>query len=353
MVDSDLSRDLVARIEHASQSGTPLHIRAGGTKDFYGRRTQGEPLDMSAHRGVVSYEPTELVITVRAGTRLSDIEALLSAQGQQLPFEPPMFGDEVTIGGAVAAGLSGPRRPYSGSVRDSVLGVKIANGKGEVLEFGGQVMKNVAGYDVSRIMAGSLGTLGVILEVSIKVQPKPPLERTVAHRMGESEAIEQLIALGLRPLPVTATCHTEGRLYIRVCGGERSLEAIEQALGGDPVSESTSLWRSVRDQTHPFFTSEGPLWRVAVPPASPPLELGETFIEWGGALRWIKTDAPDDLIRSKAASLGGHATLFRGHDGTAEVFHPLPAPLMNVHRNLKHALDPNGILNPGRLYSEL
>lgn len=353
MADADLSEDVVERVRAAFETESPLAVRAGGTKDFYGRRTAGELLEMDGHVGVVAYEPTELVITVRAGTPLTAVDTLLAAERQELPFEPPRFGDQATIGGAVAAGLSGPRRPYAGSIRDSVLGVKIVNGKGEVLQFGGQVMKNVAGYDVSRILAGSLGTLGVILEVSIKVQPRPPQERTVVHTVNEAEGIEQLVALGLRPLPVTATCHADGQLYTRLCGGERTLEAAEKALGGEDLSGSSEHWRSVREQTHPFFSSDGPLWRVAVPPTSPPLGLGETLIEWGGALRWIKTDAPADTIQHKAASLGGHATLFRGHDGTSEVFHPLPSPLMKIHRSLKHALDPHGIFNPGRLYAEL
>ncbi|MGD8497393.1 MAG: glycolate oxidase subunit GlcE [Chromatiales bacterium] len=353
MAEADLSDEIVTRVTSAFESETPLRLRAGGTKDFYGRRCEGEPLELAAHAGIVSYEPTELVVTARAGTPLSELEALLAERGQQLPFEPPAFGESATIGGVVAAGLSGPRRPYAGSVRDALLGVKIVNGRGELLEFGGQVMKNVAGYDVSRVIAGSLGTLGVILEVSIKVLPKPPLERTVVHELDETRGLEQLVALGLRPLSVTATCHVDGRLYTRVCGGERALEAAEQALGGETVADSGPLWQSVREHAHAFFAGTGPLWRLAVPPASPPLDLGETLIEWGGSLRWLRDEAPEKTIRAKAANLGGHATLFRGHDGSAEVFHPLPSPLMKLHRNLKRALDPKGILNPGRLYAEL
>lgn len=356
MIESDISQQLAERVREAAAEGQALAIRGGGTKDFYGRRVaQGcASLEVAGHTGVVAYEPTELAITVRAGTRLCEVEALLAASGQQLPFEPPGFGEAATIGGAVAAGLSGPRRPYAGAVRDAVLGVKLINGKGEILEFGGRVMKNVAGYDVSRLMAGSLGTLGVLLEVSLKVLPKAPMERTVTHHMSAEDSVERLMAWSQHALAITAACHDGQTLYLRVCGGERSLAATLSMIGGEPLEDSVGFWRSVREHTHPFFQGEGPLWRISAPPASPPLDLGvPTFKDWGGALRWIRADLPAAKVQARAQALGGHATLFRGHDGKGEVFQPLPPAMLALHRSVKRALDPAGIFNPGRMYAGL
>lgn len=356
MTDNDLSDKLAEQVHRAVDAGTSLCIRGGGTKDFYGRHVAGdcERLDVYGHTGIITYEPTELALTVRAGTRLAAVEQLLADSGQRLPFEPPAFGETATIGGVVAAGLSGPRRPYGGAVRDAVLGVKIINGRGEILEFGGRVMKNVAGYDVSRLMAGSLGTLGVLLEVSLKVLPRAALEKTVMHKVSAVDSVESLMEWSRHALAITAACHDGENLYVRVCGGERSLQATLDIIGGEPLAESRDFWRSVREQTHPFFRGDEPLWRVSVPPASPPLDLGvPTFKDWGGALRWVRGDLPAAEIRDRAQSMGGHATLFRGHDGTGEVFHPLPPALFTLHRNVKRALDPSGIFNPGRMYAEL
>ena len=356
MTDRDLSNELAERVRDAAAAKMPLHIRAGGTKDFYGRRPDKgcELLDVSGHFGVISYEPTELVIRVRAGTRLIDVERLLSEHGQRLPFEPPAFGETATIGGVVAAGLSGPRRPYGGAVRDAMLGVTLINGRGEILRFGGEVMKNVAGYDVSRLMAGSLGTLGVLLEVSLKVLPKSAQEKTVTHRIPPTESVERLMEWSQKAQAITAACHDGETLFVRACGGERSLQATLELIGGEPMEDSAPLWRSVREHTHPFFQGDAPLWRISVPPASPPLDLGvPTFKDWGGALRWARGDLDPDAVRDRARELGGHATLFRGHDGIGEVFQPLPPALLALHRNVKRALDPAGIFNPGRMYTEL
>ncbi|WP_018954547.1 glycolate oxidase subunit GlcE [Thioalkalivibrio sulfidiphilus] len=352
MHDADLSQALAEQVRAAAESGTPLLIRGGGTKDFYGLRGEGEPLSMVGHRGIVSYEPTELVITARAGTPLAEVEQCLRDHGQQLPFEPPAFGAGATIGGAVASGLSGPRRAFAGAVRDNLLGVKLINGRGQILSFGGQVMKNVAGYDLSRINAGALGTLGVLLEVSLKVLPRPAFERTAVFEMDEATALARLTALGRTSLSITATAHDGERLYVRVCGGERSLEAAEQVLDGQTLPESRDFWHSVREHSHPFFDRPGPLWRLSLPPAAPSLGLGETFIEWGGAQRWLRSDAPAEVLRDRAAALGGHATLFRGHGDTGEVFHPLTPALLRLHRNLKQAMDPAGIFNRHRMYSD-
>ncbi len=350
MSDADLSAELQSRVRAALVDNTPLVIRGGGSKAFYGRKCTGEPLDVAGHAGVVNYEPTELVITARCGTSLAELEALLYEHGQMLPFEPPHFGSGVTFGGMIAAGLSGPRRPWGGAVRDAVLGVTLLNGRGEVLKFGGQVMKNVAGYDVSRLMAGALGSLGVILEASVKVLPRPALELTLVQEADASAARERLITWSGRPLPLSASLHQGGRLYLRLSGSAAGVAAARDQIGGE-VLEEAGFWRETRDHLLPFFRTGGPLWRLSLPPAAPLQDLpGETVTEWGGAQRWLRGDAPPARIRAAASLAGGHATLFRGHDGSGEVFQPLAAPLMTLHRRIKAAFDPAGLLNPGVIY---
>jgi glycolate oxidase FAD binding subunit len=352
MTDCDLTSELQARVREAAERGTPLAIRGGGGKAFYGRALQGEPLDVSGHRGVVSYETTELVITARAGTPLAEVEALLAGRGQMLPFEPPHFGGQATIGGMVAAGLSGPARPWAGAVRDAVLGVKILNGRGEILSFGGQVMKNVAGYDLSRLMAGALGTLGVILEVSLKVLPRPALMNTLVQELDAAGAARHLAAWGRQPLPISATLHLEDRLYIRLSGTALGVAAAHKAIGGEAAD--AGIWEDLREQRLDFFQTELPLWRLSLPAAARRLDLpGDSLSEWGGALRWLKTGLPAAKVRAAAAVAGGHATLFRGQDGQGEVFQPLSPVLMGLHQRLKQSLDPRGILNPGRMYAGL
>lgn len=350
-----MQAELIERVQQAAAAGTPLCPHGSGSKAFYGRRCVGEALDLTGHRGIVSYEASELVITARAGTPLAEIEATLKAHGQLLPFEPPHFGPGATLGGTVAAGLSGPRRPWGGSVRDAVLGVKLINGRGEALQFGGQVMKNVAGYDLSRLMAGALGTLGVLLEVSLKVLPRPAEERTLSFELDALAAARRQIDWGRRPLPLSATLYHAGRLHARLCGSAQGVRAAVEQMGGEsPEAGDEGLWRSVREQTLPFFQAEGPLWRIALPPAAPDLNLpGETLTEWGGALRWLRSDLSADGVRQRARALGGHATLFRGHDGAGEVFQPLAPALLALHRRVKLALDPAGLFNPGRLYEGL
>ncbi|MDR3393628.1 MAG: glycolate oxidase subunit GlcE [Parasulfuritortus sp.] len=347
----DLEHELAARVRQAGADKTPLCIRGGGSKAFYGRASQGEVLDVAGHTGVVSYEPTELVITARAGTPLTEIEALLADKGQVLPFEPPHFGN-ATLGGMLAAGLSGPRRPWTGAVRDAVLGVKIINGRGEVLSFGGQVMKNVAGYDVPRLMAGSMGTLAVILEASVKVLPRPASALTLVHEFDSETAARRLLGWARQALPLSGSLYHDGRLWLRLCGAEQGVAAASEVIGGE--EEPADVWTAVREQTLPFFTTPRPLWRVSLPAAAPELALpGETLIEWGGALRWLVSDAAPETVRARVQALGGHATWFRGHDGKAPVFQPLPVPLMSLHRAVKQSLDPHGLFNPGRLYPEL
>jgi glycolate dehydrogenase FAD-binding subunit len=362
-------------IRSAARDKRPLRIRAGGTKDFYGGALCGEILDVTSCRGIVDYEPTELTITAHAGTPLVEIESALREKGQMLAFEPPHFGDvsstvsggdgsrtlpdrrgkRATLGGCVATGLSGPRRAYAGAVRDFVLGVRLVDGNGTELKFGGQVMKNVAGYDVSRLIAGSLGTLGVLLEVSMKVLPLPSSETTLRLKCGHADGIVLMNTWAALPLPISATAWSAEHLYVRLSGARPAVEAAAGKLGGtiiDPVT-AARFWADIREQTDPFFASPGGLWRLAVKSTSAPLNLaGTQLIEWGGALRWLRSDADAATIRAAAQAAGGHATLFRGGNKGAGVFHPLSEGLMKLHRRLKQTFDPAGILNAGRMYPE-
>ena len=349
-------KDWIGRVHDAAERQQPLCIRGGGSKDFYGGARAGEVLDTTVYRGVISYEPTELVVVARAGTPLAELEAVLAERGQCLPFEPPHFGTGATVGGMVAAGLSGPRRSSVGAVRDYVLGVKMIDGKGELLSFGGQVMKNVAGYDVPRLMAGSLGTLGLLAEVSLKVLPLPVAERTLRFSMNETEALRNLNEWGGKPLPIAASVWHDGVLTLRLAGAHAAIDAAQASLGGEVVADAASFWQSVREQTHPFFAGSEPLWRLSVASVTPALGLpGPVLIEWGGALRWVRGDQGAEQMRAVAARSGGHATLFRGADAlraSAGAFQPLQPVLLQIHRNLKHAFDPHGVFNRGRMYPD-
>ena len=380
----DIIDQLAHAIREAANHQTPLRIRGGGTKDFYGGPLRGETLDTAAYRGVIEYEPTELVLTARAGTPLAEIDEALREKGQMLAFEPPHFGSlpsplappplkgvlygvpgtgegnvvsaapkmgMATLGGCIAAGLSGPRRAYTGAVRDLVLGVRMLDGKGSDLRFGGRVMKNVAGYDLSRLMAGSLGTFGVILEVSLKTLPLPAAEFTLRREQTSAEAIALMNEWAGKPLPLSATCHIDNQLYVRLSGAVAAVRAAREKLGGEEVADGTAFWRDLREQQLDFFRQSQPLWRLSLKSTTPPLNLpGRQLLEWGGALRWLKSDADAETVRKAAAHGGGHATLFRGGDKTSGVFHPLPPVLMRLHQRLKQSFDPAGILNPGRMY---
>ncbi len=344
----------IDRIRNAAEAGTPLRLRAGGSKDFYGGPLEGEVFDVSGYRGIVDYEPTELVVTARAGTPLRELEAALHERGQMLPFEPPHFGQQATLGGCVAAGLSGPRRATAGAVRDFVLGVRLLDGEGSDLRFGGQVMKNVAGYDISRFMAGALGTLGVLLEISLKVLPRPTEETTLRFSIDERDAIDKMNRWAGQPLPLSATCFLDGQLTVRLSGAASAVQAARTQLGGDDVAGADSFWHSVREHAHAFFRTDAPLWRLSVPSTTPPLtEFGPALIEWGGALRWVATDAESPFVRETARAAGGHATLFRAARKHAPVFSPLPPPLLALHERLKAAFDPHRVFNPRRLYETL
>lgn len=368
----DSFRDAILR---AADNRTPLRLRGGGSKDFYGQALDGEVLDTRPYDGIVDYDPAELVITARCGTPLAQIEAALAERRQILAFDPPHFAgtdgvSQATFGGMVAAGLSGPRRQSAGALRDFVLGVRVMDGRGEEMSFGGQVMKNVAGYDVSRLMAGSLGTLGLILEASLKVMPAPFDDATLRFALPQADAILRINQWGGQPLPIAASAWHDGVLHVRLSGASAAVRAARERLGGEAVdeAEAQALWRGLREQSHMFFTPalEGrALWRIAVPPTTGPLTLppGGELIEWGGGQRWWIPQTPAthgaaaadeaSAVRAAALAAGGHATLFRNGDKSAGVFTPLAAPLAAIHTRLKAAYDPAGIFNPGRLYPNL
>lgn len=350
--DNEISAELADTVLEAVRTREPLDIQGGGSKAFYGRHRTGRRVTLIEHRGVVSYEPTELVLTARCGTPMTELERLLARHGQMMAFEPPHFGANATVGGAVACGVSGPRRPYAGAARDFVLGTRVLNGKGKIVAFGGQVMKNVAGYDVSRLMTGAMGTLGILLEVSIKVLPLPPSETTLVFEMDAGQAIETMSRWGAQPLPLSAACHDGRHLYVRLSGTETGVGAARQTLGGEAAADD--MWTPLREHRLEFFAGDAPLWRVSVPPGTPPLDLpGSWLLDWAGAQRWLRTPAEERRVRQTAAEAGGHASLFRGGDREGMVFHPLSQPLSLLHRRLKAAFDPEGIFNPERMYPGL
>lgn len=338
-------------IRDAAKQRQSLRLRGSGSKDFYGGKLSGTLLDVQPYRGIVSYEPKELVLTARAGTTLAEIEKLLSENGQMLPFEPPHFGPAATLGGCIATGLSGPRRSYQGSARDFVLGVRMLDGRGDLLTFGGQVMKNVAGYDVSRLQVGAMGTLGLLLEISLKVLPRPVAEATLHFDMDQVQALDAMNRWAGQALPLSASCHHDHALTIRLSGAASAVQAARLKLGGTVIEEGERFWRGLREQTHDFFNTKPPLWRLSLSSTAQPLRIhSEQIIEWGGALRWCKTQADAPTVRAAAEAAGGQATLFRGVDKEAGVFHPLPVALMDIHRKLKQTFDPNGVFNSGRMY---
>ena len=394
-LDAMTEQAIVEQVSAARSTGTALAIHGGKTKAFYGNPVQADAaLDCSIHRGVIAYEPTELAVTVRTGTSLAEVEALLAEHGQEFPFEPPHFGERATIGGMVAAGLSGPRRPYAASVRDAVLGVRMLNGKGEVMDFGGRVMKNVAGYDLSRLMVGSLGVLGVLLEVSIKVMPRPPRRITLVQEQDQTSALGLMQRWAGQALPITGTAWLNGLLHVRVAGSDEALSETQHIVGGALMAsaDADAFWSAVREQQLDCFAGGNPLWRLSVPPAVTADAIqGADLIEWGGALRWLRSrpgtaaanasgasdagvvtkaapvapvvagdaaetrpDASASAVRAWAAAAGGHATLFRPGPGTTlpsdGVFAPLSPVVLRLHQRLKQAFDPEGIFNPGRLY---
>lgn len=352
-MERDATAELAARVAQAAGAGTPLQVCGSGSKTFYGRAIRAAPLLLSEHYGVVDYDPQELVLTARAGTSLALIEAQLAERGQHLPFEPPHFGPGATLGGTIACGLAGPARASAGPVRDFVLGVRMLSGVGQVLNFGGRVMKNVAGYDVTRLMVGACGTLGVLLEVSLKVLPRAPGQLTLTFALGPADALARMNDWALGPLPVSATCWVEGRLYVRLHGSTAALAQARRRIGGEQLPAAEPFWMSIKEHTHPFFRDAPVLWRLSVPPESAVCDVpGRTLIEWTGAQRWLVPDDARANLHAPSAR-AGFATRFRSVTPDGEVFAPLPAALMRLHRELKKTFDPCAILNPGRLYADL
>jgi len=395
----DDSAALIDAVLRAVAERSPLAIRGGNTKLWYGHRVEGRPLDTRNHTGVVDYEPSELVLVARSGTPLAEVEALLARHRQMLPFEPPHYaltsaaprpdGDDAisramssalrgaTLGGAIAAGLSGPRRMAAGSVRDFVLGARLIDGRGQHLTFGGRVMKNVAGYDVSRALAASQGTLGLITEVSLKVLPLPTATATLAFDLDEQAALDQLDAWAAQPIAITASAwrpqgndgisaSRRGRLTVRLEGSEAAVQSGIRRIGGLDVEPfaARAFWQGLREQTDGYFAAQAPdlpLWRLALPAATPALSMAvlgfaDQLIEWGGTQRWIATYVDASVVRDTAARLGGHATLWRASEELKArhgVFAPLSAASMAIHRRLKAQFDPANLFNRGRLYSDL
>jgi glycolate oxidase FAD binding subunit len=385
----DTLQHFTDRILQASQSGQPLRLRGGGTKDFLGQSLQGEVLDTRAYSGILSYEPSELVITVRCGTPLAEVEAALAQKGQSLAFEPPHFGAGATMGGMVAAGLSGPARASVGAVRDFVLGARVINGKGEHLTFGGQVMKNVAGYDVSRLLAGSWGQLGLITEVSLKVLPVAPGEATLACAgVSQAQALALINQWGGQPLPLNASAWVhdttasapQDYFFVRLRGAVAAVDAAVTKMSADvqvlgaqvtrvSADHAAADWTASGEQTLDFFTApteQDCLWRLSVPQTAPVLDVRvhgvscAQYVEWHGAQRWLWAPATEAAhVREAAVKAGGHATLFRTSaasqqtlgdvDKQAGVYTPLNAVQQRIQNELKKQFDPAGIFNLGRI----
>lgn len=347
---NDISPDLVEQVKTAFNSKTALRISAGNSKLFYGNAVTGDAIDITPHVGIIDYRPSELVITARSGTHLSTIENELAANGQMFTFEPLQHSEDTTLGGIIACGLSGPGRGFSFAARDAVLGTTIINGKGELLRFGGQVMKNVAGYDASRLMVGAQGTLGMLLDISIKVKPRAESDITLAFEKTFETAHVDLNSWVMQGLPISSSCYQEGQLQVRLSSTNSNTRKAQELMGGEV--RDNSLWSQLRKQSHPFFSVNKNLWRLSVPPSTPLFASDmPQLIEWNGALRWINSDK--DMF-SLAEQHGGHATRYQpGVTSLENIFQPLAAPVLNLHRRIKHSFDPENILNPGRLYREL
>lgn len=350
MIDPQF-QEISERVQQAATDKTTFHIQGGASKQFYTGRPDGvEILDCATYSGIVSYEPSELVITVRAGTTLRAVESLLTSRGQQFPFEPPGYSKTATVGGMVATGFSGPRRAFSGAVRDAVLGVKLLNGRGEILEFGGQVIKNVAGYDVSRLVTGSFGTLGVILEVSLKVVPKPVCELSFELPCSEQSRLSDLLRIKNTTSNLSALAATQDKISYRLAGSEESVRKMASRLGGEERQEGAEFWRSLKDQTAEFFNDQTPLWRVSVAPACPEIDLdGEYMADWGGALRWVKSNLEAEHIQSQVSAAGGNALLFRSPQKKSMTLTTLPPAIVQLHKRIKASFDPYSVFNPGYL----
>ncbi len=346
----DAAYRLQEQVRHAAVDRQPLRIRGGGTRGHLCANLAAEArtLEVGEHCGLVAFEPNELVLTARGGTRLDDIEATLAEAGQMLPFDPPRFGTGSTLGGAIASGLAGPGRPWYGAARDAVLGVKLLDGRGEIGRFGGEVMKNVAGYDVSRLNAGAFGALGVLLDVSLRVLPVPQQVETRVLEMDLPAARMRMLELARAPLPLTGLAWEAGRLWVRLAGSAAGIDAVRARLGGERAIDD--FWTGLRDQNLPFFHESANLWRLSLPVTAPEPDLaGVWLLDWGGAQRWCRTDVGPSEVLAAAAACGGHAMRVRPDC----VRTPLAPGIRVLHERIKRVFDPAGILNPGVLYPDL
>jgi len=359
---ADMSRDLQQQVQKAYATGTPLKIGAGHSKPWYGRDIEGEYCSVSEHCGVLAYRPAELTLTVRAGTPLQEVHDELAVHGQCLAFEPPMFSENSTIGGTVACGFSGSSRAFSGACRDYVLGCRILNGRGDMLRFGGEVMKNVAGFDVSRLMVGSLGTLGLLLDVSFKIMPKAQHQKSFFLEGSLKDAVALMSDWKTSHMPLTALAADSLGVYLRLSGSMSELNDWQHTLNATLLQEADVFWQNISEHRLSFFDDSRHLWRLSLPPSTPHFTIkysrDEDWLwDWGGAQRWLLSDVKAEHVFHAAQVAGGHATLFRA--GTTplgrydEVFSPLPTSLMQVHQRLKKSFDPKYILNRGRMYANL
>ncbi len=353
--DSDDGARIVAAVEQAAAARKPLQVVGQGSKaERFAPPTaaaRAERLSTLDHCGVLHYAPDELVLEARAGTPLAEIEALLARHHQVLPFEPPRLRGAGTLGGAVAAGLSGPARPWRGSVRDAVLGVELVNGLGERLRFGGRVVKNVAGYDVSRLQVGAFGAFGCLLSIAVRVLPAPTLTVTVHQSVACDTALAQLAHLPARALPLTGTAFVDGRLSLRLAGAPRAVLAAAAELGGERV-EGDLLWPALRDQQHDFFRLGDVRWRASLPPGTGALPGdAQALIEWGGAQRWYRAaDAGSD--RLQGTDLDELQSAVRAAGGSLVPFAAAPWAQVSGARavlqtRLRRAFDPHDLFGEG------
>jgi glycolate oxidase FAD binding subunit len=349
---ADIGKKLVTAIKAAAKDKRKLALMGANTKSFIGREIVAEPLSLLDHSGILEYQPDELVLKARAGTRISEVVQALEGHHQMLPFDPPIFDGDATLGGTLACNISGPARPWRGASRDSVLGVRIINGMGEHLRFGGQVLKNVAGYDITRLQAGALGTLGAITEVTFRVLPRPVAKITLMRQTGASDAISFISRARSRPSPLTGAAWVEDKLFLRLEGSENVVARAFSDHSWDEEYEEHSIWGDIRDQKMEFFTGGEPIWRFCVDSgAEHRLQDQPWLIDWGGAQRWLRGSNDKEKMEALAGELRGHVSLFRNGDRNSEVFHTLTRPVQELQLRLKNAFDPYGILNPGRMYS--
>ncbi len=360
---SDIASHLIEQVNTAASQQTPIVIQGNGTKQFMGRAFDNNSniISTAEHTGILNYEFVELVMTARAGTSLAEIDAALAEHNQILACDPARFNGNATIGGSLATNQSGPGRPWSGSLRDHVLGVNLINGKGEHLHFGGQVMKNVAGYDVSRLQAGAMGTLGLMTEVSFKVLPKPASTMTLSCELSMEDTIQLMNELSGKPKPLSGACWDNGVLRLRLSGAKNAVEGtadkwLSQLSNTNVIADDSAekFWSSLRDQQNDFFTNreaDVPLWRFSLSPTAPVYRQDEPWlIDWAGSQRWLKGNFSHAELQEWAVANGGEAILYRGGDRDSEVFYEPNSVLKKIHENLKHSFDPHNIFNSGRLY---